>query len=226
MLIIGTICLIIYVHAVSAECNIVDRKTYLKETFSLYNALFSNYSAKLPAVAMQEINSTINTAANLTVFDVSLNLVYMKLVQIVEPEQKAEFLFEYAVNWRDERLEWDPKDHCGIEFMYVAASEVWIPEITIVDSHSSEDYRDDYKKFIWVGFETHQGPKLNCIFSLLFQLNATGHLTFFVPTRTATVCTINVQNFPFDHQECAISIMTQTFSAHELRIRLGLIPAL
>ncbi|KHJ99275.1 hypothetical protein OESDEN_00739 [Oesophagostomum dentatum] len=38
--------------------------------------------------------------------------------------------------------------------------------------HSSEDYRDDYKKFV--------------------RIESSGDANFFVPTLTATVCTIDV----------------------------------
>ncbi|KIH47408.1 hypothetical protein ANCDUO_22532 [Ancylostoma duodenale] len=52
--------------------------------------------------------------------------------------------------WTDERLQWNVSDYCGIEHIYLAMSDVWIPEITVVEAHSSEDYREDYKKFVWV----------------------------------------------------------------------------
>ncbi|PIO62682.1 hypothetical protein TELCIR_15746 [Teladorsagia circumcincta] len=67
----------------------------------------------------------------------------------VEPEAKADFLFEYTTDWVDERLKWSPADHCGITHIYVGLEDIWIPEVTIVEAHSSQDFRQDYQKFVW-----------------------------------------------------------------------------
>ncbi|KAL6738961.1 hypothetical protein Aduo_012457 [Ancylostoma duodenale] len=71
----------------------------------------------------------------------------------VESEQKLDLLFEYSLGWRDERLKWNVSDYCGIEFIFLSINDIWVPEITIVGAHSSEDYREDYKKFIYVRFK-------------------------------------------------------------------------
>ncbi|VDM76275.1 unnamed protein product [Strongylus vulgaris] len=57
-------------------------------------------------------------------------------------------------------------------------------------------------------------------------INATGHVSFFVPTRTATVCAIDVEEFPFDKQDCLINMMTQSFAANEYEINIDLSPSL
>ncbi|EPB76608.1 Neurotransmitter-gated ion-channel ligand binding domain protein [Ancylostoma ceylanicum] len=149
--------------------DILDRKTYLREQTRLYKALIEDYDPRLPPVTMQVENaslSTLNPGADLPRFEVLLTLVFMKM------------------EWRDERLQWNVSDHCGIEHIYLAISDVWIPEITIVEAHSSEDYREDYKKFVWT------------------------------------------QDFPFDHQECYIKMMSQSFSAWEYGITITMSPGL
>ncbi|VDP46410.1 unnamed protein product [Heligmosomoides polygyrus] len=54
------------------------------------------------------------------------------------------------LEWVDERLKWSPDDYCDIENIYVNFEDVWIPEITVVEAHSSIDYRENYRKSVWV----------------------------------------------------------------------------
>ncbi|CAJ0604183.1 unnamed protein product [Cylicocyclus nassatus] len=201
MLLLATIYLLGCTTYVLAECPINDRKSYFNEQLRLHNTLFKDYVPKLPAIAMQEPNSTADNG-NFPRFEVLLTLVYMKLIQMVEPEQKVEFLFEYSMKWRDERLEWNPEDYCGLDNIYVSRLDVWIPDITIVDAHSSADYRDDYNKFVHISSIHNIYPD------------------------EPTVCALDVQNFPFDRQECAINMMSQLYSMREYGIKLAFAPAL
>ncbi|KAK6011620.1 hypothetical protein OSTOST_23288 [Ostertagia ostertagi] len=114
---------------------------------------------------------------------------------MVETEAKVDFLFEYLTDWIDERLRWSPDDYCGITHLYVGLEDVWIPEVSIVEAHSSQDFRQDYQKFVWI--------------------NHTGELTAFFPTFTSTVCKLQVHDFPFDEQNCSINLMPQSFSPYE-----------
>ncbi|RCN35198.1 hypothetical protein ANCCAN_18944, partial [Ancylostoma caninum] len=144
-------------------------------------------------------------------------------------------------DWRDERLQWNASDYCGIEHIYLSTSDVWIPEITVVEAHSSEDYREDYKKFVWVCLKLleisqyqQMYPHQCCGYfiisskmkALRLQVNSSGFANFFVPTLTSTICAIEVQDFPFDHQECYIKMMSQSFSAWEYGIKTTMSPSL
>ncbi|KAK5985407.1 Neurotransmitter-gated ion-channel ligand-binding domain containing protein [Trichostrongylus colubriformis] len=57
---------------------------------------------------------------------------------------------------------------------------------------SSQDFREDYTKFV--------------------RLSHTGHMVFFVPTVTSTLCSIKVRDFPFDSQECSIKMISHSFA--------------
>ncbi|KAL6738929.1 hypothetical protein Aduo_012425 [Ancylostoma duodenale] len=209
-MLLATVCCLALIHSyVLAGCPIVDRTTYIQEQTKLYKALTKDYDPKLPPVTMQVENSSLsslNPDADLPRYEVLLTLAFMKMVRMVEPEQKLDFLFEYSMEWTDERLQWNVSDYCGIEHIYLAMSDVWIPEITVVEAHSSEDYREDYKKFVWV--------------------NSSGSANYFVPTLTSTICAIEVQDFPFDDQECYIKMMSQSFSAWEYGITITMSPGL
>ncbi|PIO59440.1 hypothetical protein TELCIR_19097, partial [Teladorsagia circumcincta] len=69
-----------------------------------------------------------------TRYEANVTLIFVKLIRMVEPEAKADFLFEYTTDWVDERLKWSPNDHCGITHIYVGLEDIWIPEVTIVEA--------------------------------------------------------------------------------------------
>ncbi|VDK58531.1 unnamed protein product, partial [Cylicostephanus goldi] len=91
-----------------------------------------DYNRKLSAV-VENSNFTDESHPK---YEVLLTLTYMMLTNMVhpelidEPQQKAEFDTEYTMNWTDERLEWNPKDYCGMDHIYVLSSDVWFPDIT------------------------------------------------------------------------------------------------
>ncbi|PIO70838.1 hypothetical protein TELCIR_07288 [Teladorsagia circumcincta] len=50
-------------------------------------------------------------------------------MRMVESEQKVDFIFEYEMEWDDERLKWDPSEHCGLTHVHVPWNNVWVPEL-------------------------------------------------------------------------------------------------
>ncbi|CAJ0604185.1 unnamed protein product [Cylicocyclus nassatus] len=168
-----------------AECPITDRESNFNEQLILYNALIKNYQAKLPAVAVQFANMTVKIPR----FEVLLTVNDMKLTQ---------------VDWRDERLIWNPEDYCGLDHIYVPRSNIWNPDVIAIDVHSFENYRIDEDDYV--------------------RVNSSGHVHFFILTRTATVCPIDIQDFPFDQQDCAVNLTALPFSDDEYYINLALEP--
>ncbi|EPB76233.1 hypothetical protein ANCCEY_04650 [Ancylostoma ceylanicum] len=98
-----------------------------------------------------------------------------------------------------------------------------------VGRHSSEDYREDYKKFIYVRFKPLEIiPSISRI-SGGREPGTTGR-KFEVPAKWRpnfwNLKDRFVQDFPFDHQECDIQIMSQSFSAWLYGINATLSPSL
>ncbi|CAJ0604192.1 unnamed protein product [Cylicocyclus nassatus] len=146
MLIVVTLCLTGYICThVLAECQIADRD-FFREQLRLHSVLFKNYVPKLSPVVVA-FNSTVEDDSS-SKYTVLLTLEYLKLTRMNEPGQEAEFTTEYTIEWKDERLKWDPKDYCGIHYIYAPSSDVWFPDITFVTAHSPADYRNDDHKFV------------------------------------------------------------------------------
>uniref|UniRef100_W6NQ53 Neurotransmitter-gated ion-channel ligand-binding domain containing protein n=1 Tax=Haemonchus contortus TaxID=6289 RepID=W6NQ53_HAECO len=194
-----TVLIIIY-SALLHCCTLHNRTDFLREEALLKKKLLENYDPKLPVIA------TETDGVDIPRFQVDLALGFLKLKRMYEPEQKVDFIFEYQMDWQDERLTWDPSEHCGIERIYLSREDVWIPEVTVTEAESSQDFREDYKKYL--------------------SLNSTGHLIFFVPTVTSVLCSIKVRDFPFDSQTCSIKMMTHSFRATEYGINIVIPPAI
>ncbi|VDO46546.1 unnamed protein product [Haemonchus placei] len=176
-------------------CTILNRTDFVREEALLRKKLLENYNPKVPILV------TKSDGVDIPRLELDLSLGFLKLKRMDEPEQKVDFIFEYQMDWDDERLTWDPSEHCGIDRIYLSREEVWIPEVTVTQAESSQDFREDYKKFL--------------------QLNSSGHLIFFVPTVTSVLCSVKVRDFPFDSQTCSIKMMTHSFRATEYGINMG-----
>uniref|UniRef100_W6NAK8 Neurotransmitter-gated ion-channel ligand-binding domain containing protein n=1 Tax=Haemonchus contortus TaxID=6289 RepID=W6NAK8_HAECO len=181
-------------------CTILNRTDFLREEALLRKKLLENYNPKVPILV------TKSDGVDIPRLELDLSLGFLKLKRMDEPEQKVDFIFEYQMDWDDERLTWDPSEHCGIDRIYLSREDIWIPEVTVTQAESSQDFREDYKKFL--------------------QLNSTGHLIFFVPTVTSVLCSIKVRDFPFDSQTCSIKMMTHSFRATEYGINMVITPTI
>ncbi|VDL86263.1 unnamed protein product [Nippostrongylus brasiliensis] len=178
---------------------LLDRDDFLREQGKLYKELFANYTPRLAAI------TTIGNDSNFDGplfprYQVNLTLAFLKLINVEEAKQAVDFLFEYKSEWIDERLKWSPSDYCGIEHIYVGQEDVWIPEITVAEAHSSQDNREQFQKFV--------------------RVHHSGLMEYFVPTVSSTVCQFEVYDFPFDKQSCSVKVMAQSFSAKEYGVLL------
>ncbi|XGW31544.1 hypothetical protein V3C99_010030 [Haemonchus contortus] len=197
MFIISSMLIILLVNYAIQSCEIHNQSDFVTQETLLYDKIMKDYKPKLPAISTVANNS--RAGPNIPRFEVSAALSYLKLISVVEPQQKVDFIMEYRMRWNDERLKWTSSDYCGINELYLAREDVWVPKVTIVDAIATTDYREDFKKFA--------------------RLNSSGSLEYFVPTVTSTACQIKIRNFPFDTQICAIKVMAQTFSARQYGIK-------
>ncbi|PIC24100.1 hypothetical protein B9Z55_017557 [Caenorhabditis nigoni] len=135
--------------SMSAE-QMANYKRFLANQEKLFDKLFKTYDPGQNAVYtlyhLPESNVTIHPPR----FEIVVQLSMLKLVEVVEPEEKATFLFDYQSNWYDPRLSWDPEEYGGINHIYVPRSRVWIPETTIVDCSEVKVFDNEYTRYVWV----------------------------------------------------------------------------
>ncbi|KAF1753619.1 hypothetical protein GCK72_020176 [Caenorhabditis remanei] len=92
-----------------------------------------------------------NTTIHPPITELTLTMGMLKLVDVVEVEEKIVFLFDYIAQWTDHRLKWNPLEYGGISHMYVPQKQIWLPEITIADAHEVKFFEsDDAPRTAWV----------------------------------------------------------------------------
>ncbi|CAJ0592090.1 unnamed protein product [Cylicocyclus nassatus] len=107
-------------------------------------------------------------------------------------------ILEYAMTWEDERLIWDPNEFNGIDHIYVLRKNVWIPGITLISMETLET-QPEYKQHVYISNQ--------------------GKATFYDSLVTSVGCALDVTDFPFDYQNCSVSLVARTFNSHEIMFR-------
>ncbi|XP_052098769.1 neuronal acetylcholine receptor subunit alpha-10-like [Mytilus californianus] len=87
------------------------------------------------------------------------------------------------LKWNDCLLQWDPNDFDGITNIIVPYKKIWVPDLTLYDSISSEFFGlADFRPTIYYD----------------------GSVYYNFPTVIEALCPIDVANFPFDSQKCEL----------------------
>lgn len=133
--------------------------------------------------------------------DVVTVLFEVKLVQIVDVDEKAETL---KVNvwttqkWKDPFLKWNPDDYDGISTINVEPNLVWLPVIIL--------YNNAAKGFTG-GLEKYKTKVL---------IGSNGTVTWFSATQFISSCKQNIRFFPFDEQFCYLKFGSWTYNVKYL----------
>ncbi|RWS09073.1 nicotinic acetylcholine receptor subunit beta3-like protein [Dinothrombium tinctorium] len=101
-------------------------------------------------------------------------------------------------SWYDEHLTWNPSDYGDIKRVPFNSDEVWTPEIALVDSASSS-FTDTFQK-------------ANVL------VNASGKASWFPSTTFNTHCNVDLKNFPFDTEQCFLTLSTWYYRGEEVNL--------
>ncbi|OWF45407.1 acetylcholine receptor subunit beta-type unc-29-like [Mizuhopecten yessoensis] len=102
------------------------------------------------------------------------------------------------VEWRDERIAWDPNDFGQISSILFPQSRVWIPNIVVWNTY------DRVRPF---GFDT-----------LPVRYNHSGDALWEPGNLFQTSCDAQIKKFPFDEQTCTIDILPYGYMEDEINI--------
>ncbi|CAI2355319.1 unnamed protein product [Caenorhabditis sp. 36 PRJEB53466] len=173
-------------------------KRFLGHQDRLFETLFKAYDPGIGAVytlynSMQD-NETIHPPR----FEIDIQLSMLKLVEVVEPEEKVTFLFDYQSSWYDPRLAWNPEEFGGIDHIYVPRARIWIPETTIVDCSDIKIFDNELTRYAW--------------------LHSNGSVGMYTASVTSVVCQLDVYKFPLDKHTCSVNILFNTYLLTEFLI--------
>lgn len=139
----------------------------------LRDDLFLNYSKEIRPVL--DLNNQIGITALLTIYSLyELNLDKGHLVTRAS----------LGLFWRDEHLNWEPKNYGNITSIYLDSKYVWMPNIIVCNS------------------EDEANKNSGNTFELILHSN--GLIEFMQTKILRTFCDIDVYAYPFDKQICEI----------------------
>ncbi|CAL2043735.1 unnamed protein product [Caenorhabditis brenneri] len=185
--------------------ELVAYRNFLANQKRLYTDLFKDYDSSLSAIYTLHSSPYIdqNNTVHPPMTELKLTMTMMKLVDVVEVEEKVTFLFDYIAQYFDQRLSWDPMEYGGITHFYVPQNKVWLPEITIADAHEVKFFEsDDAPRIAWV--------------------HSNGSVGFYTSTVSSVICQLDVYKFPMDSHECGVSILFHSYYPTEYRIKTAI----
>ncbi|XP_040264873.1 5-hydroxytryptamine receptor 3A-like [Bufo bufo] len=113
--------------------------------------------------------------------------VDLKLYTIVNLDTSLQILTTYIwfnMVWKNEFINWDPKDYCDISDILVPDMNFWVPDLYIYEMTEYDN---------------------NTPVIPYFSVSNNGKIENPKPLRIVSSCKLNVTKFPFDVQTCSLS---------------------
>ncbi|KAF7650716.1 hypothetical protein LDENG_00121430 [Lucifuga dentata] len=131
--------------------------------------------------------------------DVYLALTLSNLISLKEVDETLLTNVWIEHTWTDYRLSWNSSEFDGIEVLRLPPSMVWLPEI-VLENNNDAQFQVAYY----------------C--NVLVDLN--GLCYWLPPAIFRSSCSINVNFFPFDWQNCTLKFTSLTYNSREIRMLL------
>ncbi|XP_068193794.1 5-hydroxytryptamine receptor 3A-like isoform X2 [Antennarius striatus] len=127
--------------------------------------------------------------------------VDMLLYSILQVDEKVQTVTSHIwryMTWTGEFLSWNSTEFCGIPYVIVPASSVWIPDVSILEDVSDTG-------------STYRSP--------VVKLYSNGFMSTYSRQRLTTTCHLKLRLFPFDTQRCNITFLSM--SSGEDAVHMG-----
>ncbi|XGW23390.1 hypothetical protein V3C99_005545 [Haemonchus contortus] len=163
--------------------------SYLAVTYAnIYNHLFETLLGSYNRLVRPAVdaNDTIHIEFKL------------KLNQIVDVHAKHQTLTANGWlihHWYDHRLSWKPEEYGGIRNFYVPGEMIWLPDIILYNN-------------------AHGSPWVSAITKAHVYYD--GRVTWEPPVVYHSFCTMNVEWYPYDIQQCELKFGSWTYSGTQL----------
>ncbi|XP_037311827.2 acetylcholine receptor subunit delta [Pungitius pungitius] len=131
--------------------------------------------------------------------DVFLALTLSNLISLKEVDETLLTNVWIEHTWTDYRLSWNVTEFDGIDMLRLPTNMVWLPEI-VLENNNDAQFQVAYYSNVLVGSD--------------------GGCIWLPPAIFRSSCSINVNFFPFDWQNCTLKFTSLTYNAKEIRMLL------
>uniref|UniRef100_A0AC34QMV7 Uncharacterized protein n=1 Tax=Panagrolaimus sp. JU765 TaxID=591449 RepID=A0AC34QMV7_9BILA len=130
----------------------------------------------------------------------------MSLYQIIdvnEPSQNIKMNVWMIQKWVDEALDWDPAEYNGINTTILPHDVLWLPDTVVYNSISMN--QEDSERYMNIRVD-----------SLRPEGKRGALMSFLYPAIYTVTCRLNIRYFPYDQQNCTLTISSWTNSKSAL----------
>ncbi|XP_053316341.1 acetylcholine receptor subunit delta-like [Spea bombifrons] len=162
----------------------------MSEEEELLNYLFVKKGYRKDVRPVENIDETV---------DVYLALMLSNLISLKEADETLTTNVWVEQGWYDRRLSWNQSEFYDIDILRVPPDMVWHPQLVLENNN-------------------------NGVFEVAYYCNvlidSNGFVYWLPPAIFQSTCSINVNYFPFDWQNCSLKFVSLTYNAKEINLQL------
>ncbi|CAI5451819.1 unnamed protein product [Caenorhabditis angaria] len=134
---------------------------------------------------------------------VFISISLYQIIEVDEPSQNIKLNVWMIQKWKDEYLDWDPDEFEGINSTIIPYNYLWIPDTYLYNSVKMS--RDETERYMNIQATSLRG-----------EGGIGANLSFLYPAIYTVTCRLNIRFFPYDRQNCTLTISSWTNSKSAL----------
>uniref|UniRef100_A0AC35U7J7 Neur_chan_LBD domain-containing protein n=1 Tax=Rhabditophanes sp. KR3021 TaxID=114890 RepID=A0AC35U7J7_9BILA len=128
---------------------------------------------------------------------IHISMTLYQIIEVNEPAQSIKLNIWMVQRWHDELLAWEPSEYEGIKSTILPSTSVWLPDTYIYNSVVMNKEET----------ERHMNVKLDTTFD---DSKKGANVTFLWPAIYSVSCRLLIRFFPYDQQNCTLTISSWT----------------
>uniref|UniRef100_A0A7E4VY85 Acetylcholine receptor subunit alpha-type deg-3 n=1 Tax=Panagrellus redivivus TaxID=6233 RepID=A0A7E4VY85_PANRE len=134
---------------------------------------------------------------------INVSMSLYQIVDVNEPAQNIKLNVWMIQKWVDEALDWNPDEYNGINTTILPHDVLWLPDTVVYNSVVMNP--DETERYMNIRADSlhHQGRRGS-------------QMSFLYPALYTVTCRLNIRYFPYDQQNCTLTISSWTNSKSAL----------